>query len=420
MKRIKLTTQLNIIFTVVILLTSLVFLFALNRVFDDFRAQQNIEQLESYFYDVKNNIEDPPFSEYSGFVIAQDGVITKSSNLEVLDNNYTEDQLIDKFSVWPGFSKNETIDGQNYYYKISRQNDTSVLVIVFTSEDYLHSVSHSFGTIVQGGFIALILLGNIIILIWSTLTVRRIKKLKGEVEKMSKNSYKVPIEINGTDEITELAQTIEKMRREIEASEKIKQEMLQNISHDFKTPISVIQSYAEAICDGVTDKKEAVVIIKQAELLNQKVKQLLELNKLEYLKTQKEYEEIRVKDIIDNIVNNYKYRTKIKFLKELDNSTYFGVKENFYSAFNNIIDNALRYAKTQIVVSLQNKKLTFFNDGEHIDQGFIDHLFKPYEKGQKGQFGLGMSIAHKTCAHFNLELRVENVEHGVIFIIEPL
>jgi hypothetical protein len=85
-----------------------------------------------------------------------------------------------------------------------------------------------------------------------------------------------------------------------------------------------------------------------------------------------------------------------------------------------IIDNALRYAKTEIVITLKNKKLTFYNDGEPISQKFIDQHFRPYEKGQKGQFGLGLSIVQKTCEHFNLMLKVQNIKDGVMFTIEPL
>ncbi len=419
MKEIKLTTQLNVIFTVVTLLTSLVFIIALNRVFQDFRQQQNIEQLEVYYEEVKENIAFPPNNLYNGYVIAQNNIVLKSRNIEVLDGNYTSSQLVSIMSVWPGYSKQETIDDDTYYFMIDRKPG-NIIVIVFTSEDYLHAVGNSFGMLVQLSFIALVLLGNVIILIWSRITVERVKRLKGEVELMTKNSYTVPIEINGNDEITELAKTIEKMRREIHLSEKIKQEMLQNISHDFKTPIAVIQSYAEAISDGVSDKSEADVIIKQADVLNQKVKQLLELNKLEYLKTQEEFESVSIKDVIGNIVNNHKYRTDIEFKLDLDDSTYFGIIENFYSAFNNIVDNALRYAQTRIEITLKNKKLTFYNDGEPISQNFIDQLFKPYEKGQKGQFGLGMSIVQKTCTHFNLILKVENINQGVMFTIEPL
>jgi len=419
MKEIKLTTQLNVIFTIVTLLTSLVFIVALNRVFDDFRVVQNKEQLASYFQDVRQNINNPPSNQYNGYVIYQDDVITHSNNLEILDGNYTALQLVQTLSVWPGYTKQEVINGEVYYFQIDRRPSRD-LVIVFTSEDYLNVFSNSFNILMRISFIALVLLGNLIILIWSKITVERIKRLNGEVERLITNNYQVPIEIDGSDEVTELAQTIEKMRQEIQYSEKTKQEMLQNVSHDFKTPIAVIQSYAEAIGDGVSDISEASVIVRQAEILNQKVRQLLELNKLEYLKDQNEFESIKIKDLIKNIVDNQKYRTNIEFILSLDDSTYFGVRENLYTAFNNIVDNALRYAKSKIVITLKNRKLTFFNDGEPISQKFIDELFKPYEKGQKGQFGLGMSIVQKTCAHFNLLLKVENVKQGVMFTIEPL
>jgi two-component system, OmpR family, sensor histidine kinase CssS len=342
----------------------------------------------------------------------------KAHNIDVLEGNYTVSKIIDTFRVWPGHYKVERVGGQNYYFYVASHDET--LIVVFTGETYLQHIGNSFTMLMQLSFVALVLFGNVIILIWSRITVDRVKRLQGEVSMLSMNNYKTPIKIDGSDEITHLAKTVEHMRQEIIASEKTKQEMLQNVSHDFKTPISVIQSYAEAIADGVSDPVEANVIIKQADLLNQKVRQLLELSKLEYLKSQDEFEVVNIKEIIVNIINNYKYRSHIEIHTDLDHSTYFGIAENFYTAFNNIIDNALRYAKTKIIIQLKNKKLTFYNDGESIDQKFIDQLFKPYEKGQQGQFGLGMSIVQKTLAHFNLTLKVENVDQGVRFTIAPL
>jgi two-component system sensor histidine kinase CssS len=426
MKHIKLTTQLNLIFTVVTLLTGLVFIIAFDRVFSDLKVKQNIQQIDTYYQDVSrqfrfilseeyNDIYD---LEYNGYLIVRDGVLLRTHNIDILDGNYTATQLINKFPTNFALRGDETIGGITYYFRTLKTEGYTI--IVFTAEDYLQIIGNELNFITQLSFISLVLLGNVIILLWSKITVERVKRLNGEVELMTINQYKVPIEINGSDEITELSLTIEKMRREIERSEYIKQEMLQNLSHDFKTPIAVIQSYAEAIGDGISDPKEASVIVKQADILNQKVKQLLELNKLEYLRSQLEYETVIIKDVINNIVNNHKYRTNIEFKVILDDSTYFGIKENFYTAFNNIVDNAIRYAKSKIVIELKNKKLTFYNDGEPIDQNFIQQLFKPYEKGQKGQFGLGMSIVQKTCAHFNLLLKVENINQGVMFTIEPL
>ncbi|MBU1142656.1 MAG: HAMP domain-containing histidine kinase [Firmicutes bacterium] len=419
MKEMKLTTQLNLIFTIVTLLTSLIFIIAFNQVLANMRVDQNKLQLFEYLQEVSTNIENPAGSSYNGYVIVFNNTVTDSNNIAILEGNYTAQSLYNKLRVIPGGSFNEIIGDKNFYYQIERRPGNNA-VIVFTSEAYLEVIGNSFSALVRASFIALVLLGNLIILMWSRITVLRVKRLQGEVQVLSRTNYRVPIEIDGNDEITDLALTIEKMRQEIQYSEKSKQEMLQNVSHDFKTPIAVIQSYAEAIADGVSDVSEAEVIIKQADILNQKVKQLLELNKLEYLKDQNEFETVVIKDIIINIVNNQKYRTSLEFIIELDDSTYFGVKENFYTAFSNIIDNAIRYAKSQIVITLKNKKLTFYNDGERINDKFIEQLFKPYEKGSNGQFGLGMSIVQKTCAHFNLLLKVENVNQGVMFTIEPL
>jgi len=419
MKYIKLTTQLNLIFTIVTLLTSLIFIVAMNRVFEIFREQQNEVQLSAYLNDVRQNIDTPPTTSYNGYIIVINGLVTKQHNLEILDGSRSPQQIANMMIVWPGNSREEIIDNNTYLYRIERMPQQSY-IIVFTGQDYLQAFGNVFSNLVRISFIALVVLGNAIILLWSKITVERVKRLKGEVEVLTLNNYQVPIEIDGSDEITDLAKTIEKMRQEIEYSEKSKQEMLQNISHDFKTPIAVIQSYAEAISDGVSDFSEAKVIIKQADMLNQKVKQLLELNKLEYLKDQNEFETIKIKDIINNIVDNQKYRTNINFIVNMDDSTYFGVKENFYQAFSNIVDNAMRYAKSKIIIEMKNKKLTFYNDGEPISEKFIDQVFRPYEKGQNGQFGLGMSIVQKTCNHFNLLLKVENINQGVMFTIEPL
>lgn len=419
MKQIKLATQLNLIFSLVTLLTSLIFIVALNRVFTEFRISQNELQLSAYLNDVRTNMTNPPESDYNGYIIAQGSSVVSSYNLDVLNDHYTSSEVAEFMLIWPGQERHIEIDGSHYYFRIDRRPG-GTNVIVFTSEDYLSVFGNAFSILMRISFIALVLLGNVIILMWSKITVERIKRLQGEVQVLRRNNYQEPIEVDGNDEITELAKTIEKMRQEIQYAEKTKQEMLQNISHDFKTPIAVIQSYAEAIGDGISDIKEAEVIVKQADMLNQKVKQLLELNKLEYLKDPSEFEDVRIKDIIINIVNNQKYRTSIDIKTELDESTYFGVKENFYTAFSNIIDNALRYAKSTIIIQLANKKLTFYNDGESISDKFIDHIFRPYEKGQNGQFGLGMSIVQKTCTHFNLILKVENINDGVLFTIEPL
>lgn len=80
----------------------------------------------------------------------------------------------------------------------------------------------------------------------------------------------------------------------------------------------------------------------------------------------------------------------------------------------------MRYAETKIVIVLKNKILTIYNDGEYIDEAFMEKIFKPYEKSNKGEFGLGMSITQQTLAFYNLTISVKNVRKGVMFVIEPI
>ena len=208
------------------------------------------------------------------------------------------------------------------------------------------------------------------------------------------------------------------MRVEIQESEKQKQEMLQNMSHDFKTPIAVIKSYAEAQQDGMADEESSRIIISQAEILKHKVNRLLQYNSLEYLQKDHEFEDVDMKEVIEEVVMGYKFQTELEIELDLTEDIFFkGYRENYFTVVDNIIDNAKRYAKSKIKIILKKDRLRIYNDGEHIDEQFIKHSFKPYEKGSKGEFGLGMSIVQKTVDFFGMKLIVKNESIGVSFII---
>jgi two-component system sensor histidine kinase CssS len=256
---------------------------------------------------------------------------------------------------------------------------------------------------------------------WSRQTAARIRHIQKEVGTFSKSGYENSVHLEGEDEIAELARSIEDLRLEIRENEKTKQEMFQNVSHDLKTPISVIQSYAEAMMDGTTDVGDAKIIIKQTEKLQSKVRMLLELNKINNIEMNHTLEEVSIKDIIINVTQNNKHRFgKVEVITDLDHSKFIGVKEYFYTSVENMIDNAIRYAKTKIIITLKNGTLTFYNDGPAIEDKYIKDGFKPYEKGSKGQFGIGMSIVQKTFNRFGFSLSVENVDNGVKFTIKKL
>jgi two-component system sensor histidine kinase CssS len=423
MKKIKLSTQFYIIFTSVILITSLLFTLGMNFVFEDFRVEQNKEQLEQYANNVwlayKEEGLNSPFlrSDYNGFVIYDNEIVSEISKFDVISTIYDTQSLLEESTSWTETHHSEYSNNKSYYFYTLKENN--ITLVAFTDNSYLINLGTSFNVILRISFVSLVLLGNTMILIWSRIMLERIHKLQVEVGKLSSSNYHQKIMVEGDDEISELARIIEAMRFELETNEKTKQEMIQNISHDFKTPIAVIQSYAEAIRDEITSIEDTQIIIKQADILNRKVKQLIELTKIENDVTEVSRTPVVIKEVIKHILDQQKYRSGIVFETSLDDSTWLGVYDYFHSAFSNIVDNMLRYANTKISIHLEKNVLTFYNDGEAIEENLIEKLFKPYEKGPKGQFGLGLSIVKRTMDLFDLTITIKNEDHGVKFIIAP-
>ena len=307
----------------------------------------------------------------------------------------------------------------NYIYYGSSLTNNNTLVIGFSSDTYLNNSIFNLIMVVVGVYTIIYFLGAIIILFWARNVVNRLNKLCDFVVEMPNNDYKISYYDDGDDEIYTLSSKIDEMRRTILNDEARKNTMLQNVSHDLKTPVAVIRSYAEAIEDGIEDISSTSIIISQCNKLEKKIKRFIEYNKLEQLSGEKISHKVEMKKIILELINNLKYLTNnLNIETELDNTCFYGKQENYYIICENIVENAIRYAKTTIKIKLKDGQLSFFNDGKPIDEQFINQGFKPYEKGSEGKFGLGMSIVCRTLDIFGMKLVVENVSGGVLFTIK--
>ena len=103
---------------------------------------------------------------------------------------------------------------------------------------------------------------------------------------------------------------------------------------------------------------------------------------------------------------------------ELEEITFEGLEESWRVVVENILENAQRYAQSVITIHLNEQEgLTIANDGPSMDESRIETLFKPFEKGEGGRFGLGLSIVAKVVRANHYEVRGENTADGVIFRI---
>ncbi len=424
MKKLSLTGQIAILFTFVLMfsasLFTLVTLSRLKSVAEDETYSRLITYsslLESHNQNPNAVIKDMPI----GFVKLEADNIIFSTDLSSYIN---EDELKNLINLGikqtNKVEKGEMVNKEKdtIYYVITRNDSNNGINIILTNTAYVNRLSNNVSLQIVAVFIIIICLSLFCVMIWSTKFTKRLHQLQNHILDLPKNDYKISYNDDSLDELGELSRAVEIMRVEIEESERQKQEMLQNMSHDFKTPIAVIKSYAEAQQDGMADENSSKIIINQAEVLKHKVNRLLQYNSLEYLKKDREFEDVDMNEIVKEVVTGYKFQTDLNIELDLTENIFFkGYRENYFTVVDNIVDNAKRYAKTKIKIVLKKDRLRIYNDGEHIDEQFTKSSFKPYEKGSKGEFGLGMSIVQKTVDFFGMRLIVKNEEIGVSFII---
>lgn len=312
--------------------------------------------------------------------------------------------------------------GRTYYYSVNGRGDLNRKIAI-TNDSYIKVIKANLFMIVIPIVIVTFLIIIILLLLWSKIVVDKIQRLKLKIDNMTDENFSVAdnkYELD--DELKLLDDTIDKMKEIILSQEKYKTEMYQNISHDFKTPIMVIKSYIEAYYDGTYDSDTVIDINdKQIKKLENKVKTLLELNKITYLQNSyKNDKKIEIQTTIKEAIEKYKIINKsIKYEIKCDkkNIMYNGTEDMWESIVNNLLNNFIRYAKSEIIITIKENKITFFNDGDNISDDIINDIFKPYKKGVKGENGLGLAIVKGNCDLLGYKIVAKNKKNGVEFII---
>jgi len=251
-------------------------------------------------------------------------------------------------------------------------------------------------------------------------------ELESHVGNISNRELNVPIKMSRDDEIGFLANSIEKMRKELLKYDEDQKFKLHAVSHELKTPIMVIKSYLDAVKRGLYPKgtleASLEVIDEECDRLEKLVYNLLCMQRLDYLDSEiKNRKKVNLKEIIEEVIKSYSLQLKpIDTQLNLDEVVIYSNYNQLKVIVENILDNQIRYAKTLIKISLREEKekiyLNFFNDGEAIEK--IEDIFKLFQKGKKGQSGIGLYIVKRILKIYDGKINARNVENGVWFQIE--
>lgn len=367
---------------------------------DDINIDKDIDDTDiAYIYKINNTIH-------------------SSYNLEDVIPNFNSSILNYTKNSYGKFIYNKKV--YYYYHAYKSKNET---IISLTNDKYISAMKKDILLTILIVTGLSFTLSSLILIIWSNNLVSNIIILKRKIKNIDNDKFNLKLNHPFNDEIYSLNESIESMKVYLKNNEVYKNQMVQNVSHDFKTPITVIKSYIEAAEDGIETKDKSLEIIKeQIDKLESKVHSLLYLNKLNYItdKVESLKASTDVAIVINNSINKFKLiRPDIEYKIDINDSQILrGTYDMWEAIIDNLLNNFMRYTKKEIKITAKNQKIILYNDGENIDESILNSIFTPYEKGLNGMFGLGLSIVKKTLRLLNYDITVTNVKNGVKFIIK--
>lgn len=239
--------------------------------------------------------------------------------------------------------------------------------------------------------------------------------------------------------IAELKTANNELKKDIEKKEQIdemRKEFLANVSHELKTPIALIQGYAEGLQDNIDSDPESrafycEVIIDEADKMNQMVKKLLSLNQLEFGNEQVNMERFELGDLIRGVVQSSALlieQAGAEIIFKQNTPIYVWADEfRVEEVLTNYLTNAIHHVKNEMKIDIRCiqqdgcVKVIVFNTGDNIPEDELDKVWIKFYKVDKartreyGGNGIGLSIVKAIMDSMNQSCGVKNFSNGVAF-----
>ncbi|NMM62012.1 HAMP domain-containing histidine kinase [Clostridium sp. P21] len=278
----------------------------------------------------------------------------------------------------------------------------------------------------------ILIFSSLIILIFSSTLSKKISApfsaLSKHIRSIAERNFDTKINMSVDDELREFVNNINIMSEKLEIYDKAQKTFLQNASHEFRTPLMSIQSYAEGIKYQVVDANNAAdIIIDESKRLTHLVEDLLYLSRLNTIDDNYHYSNLDFNDLIKSCVRRMNAITIHNNIKIILNRINEKIEinadeEKFSRAITNIISNCIRYAANVVILTVKvvdNKiLLTISDDGPGFEKSDLPNIFERFYKGKKGNLGLGLSISKNIIEKHKGTITAKNSNLGALFMIE--
>ena len=286
----------------------------------------------------------------------------------------------------------------------------------------------------------IILFSSLVSIYLSKILNKPIINITNEAKKLASGNKELNIPKSNIKEINDLRDSLYYAREEINKTDELRRDLLANVSHDLKTPLTMIKAYAEMIRDiNKDDEKKRTenlnIIIDETDRLTILVNDLLNLSKLEDNKETLDITEFDLVELINNIIKKYdiiKETENYKFILDLPKKTLVSGDINKISqVIYNLINNAINYTGDdhKVTIEVKEKKKTYLvsikDTGKGIKETELNNIWDKYYKNEKNHkrnkvgTGIGLSIVKNILDKHNFKYGVKStLNKGTTFYFE--
>lgn len=402
-------------------------------------SNSNDNDLLGYYFMLDHSLKEPLTLLNADFILLDKDKnrITPTTKQSYTTSNDESDKIASMIIKSKGFSNgsylNFNLSGTNYIAIVKSVSDKNSFglgwIIIYSSLQKVNQLQLGINIIL----LVILIFSALIIVLFSSLLSKKISApfshLNQYIKAIAERNFGKKIDMPVYDELQEFVNNINTMSEKLEIYDKAQKTFLQNVSHEFRTPLMSIQSYAEGIkYDVVESSAAADIIIDESKRLTHLVEDLLYLSRLDAIEENYHCSNLNFSGIVNSCVERMngialKNNIRIAVNNATESILIYADEERLSRAIINIISNCIRYAKSSIIITSKvisdNKvELTIKDDGPGFEPNELPNIFERFYKGKKGKFGLGLSISKNIIEKLNGKISAQNSECGALFIIE--
>ena len=310
-------------------------------------------------------------------------------------------------------------------------NQPNGMLLIHSTVEQLQNIKKKIVKLIYAPYLFMIIISFALLGIISGKVMRPIRKINSVAEQYSTGNFDTPMDIHSNDEIGQLASTLEYMASELAKLDEYRKAFISNISHDFRSPLTSIKGYIEAIQDGtIPPEKQSHyldIVVQQTNRLTKLTSSLLELNNYDSYGIWLVCKDFDIVELVLSAINSFEGRCiekqiAIRLNNHTEHSIVHADKTKIEQVIYNLLDNAIKFTPNgkSIYVTLSEKHDKIFvsvkDEGCGIPKDSLNRVWVRFYKADRSRgkdkqgTGLGLAITKEIIKAHNENINVVSTE----------